>query len=302
MFDGLTVAMVTPFKDGGLDLEGTSRIIEFMLGGGVEGLVVSGSTGEAATTTHEERRVLWKFVKQQARGRVPVVAGTGTNSTADSITLTRLAEELGLDGAMIVTPYYNKPTPRGQLAHFTAVANSTKLPLIVYNIPGRTGTNTMPETLEKLGGLANVVAVKEASGSLDQASAVRARTRLTLLSGDDSLTLPMIAVGATGIVSVAGNVAPKEMRALSDHARAGRIQEAEQLHRGLLPLFKALFIESNPGPVKCLLAAMGLIENRLRLPLVPVETATEQALLAAARGLGIDLAHPSAAGAGPART
>ena len=301
MFDGLTVAMVTPFKDGALDLEATARLMEFMIAGGVEGLVVSGSTGEAATTTLEERRTLWKFVKQQARGRLPVVAGTGTNSTADSIALTRVAEDLGLDGAMIVTPYYNKPTPRGQVAHFTAVANSTRLPIIIYNIPGRTGTNTLPETLEKLGGLANVVAVKEASGSLDQASAVRARTRLTLLSGDDSLTLPMIAVGATGIVSVAGNVAPAEMRALSDHARAGRIKEAEAVHRRLLPLFKALFVESNPGPVKFLLSAMGMIENELRLPLVPVEPATEQTVLAAARGLGIEVALPGASGATAAR-
>jgi len=301
MFDGLTVAMVTPFKRGALDLEATARLMEFMIAGGVEGLVVSGSTGEAATTTLEERRTLWKFVKQQARGRLPIVAGTGTNSTADSIALTHLAEELGLDGAMIVTPYYNKPTPRGQVAHFTAVANSTRLPLIVYNIPGRTGTNTLPETLEKLGGLANVVAVKEASGSLDQASAVRARTRLTLLSGDDSLTLPMIAVGATGIVSVAGNVAPAEMRALSDHARAGRIKEAEAVHRRLLPIFKALFVESNPGPVKFLLSAMGMIENELRLPLVPVEPATEQTVLAAARGLGIEVAVPGASSATAAR-
>ena len=176
MFDGLTVAMVTPFRDGALDLEATGRLVEFMLERGVEGLVVSGSTGEAATTTHEERRTLWAFVKQQVRGRVPVIAGTGTNSTAESIALTRLAEELGLDGAMLVTPYYNKPTPRGQVAHWSAVAASTRLPLIIYNVPGRTATNTLPETLEKLNGIANIVAVKEASGSLDQASAVRPGT------------------------------------------------------------------------------------------------------------------------------
>ena len=295
MFDGLTVAMVTPFRDGALDLEATGRLVEFMLERGVEGLVVSGSTGEAATTTHEERRTLWAFVKQQVRGRVPVIAGTGTNSTAESIALTRLAEELGLDGAMLVTPYYNKPTPRGQVAHWSAVAASTRLPLIIYTVPGRTATNTLPETLEKLNGIANIVAVKEASGSLDQASAVRARTRLTLLSGDDSLTLPMIAVGATGVVSVAGQVAPAEMRALCDAARAGRIPQAEALHRRLLPLFKALFVESNPGPVKFLLAAMGLIENELRLPLVPVEPATAQTLLAAARELSIALAPRAAA-------
>ncbi len=296
MFEGLTVAMVTPFRDGAIDLEATAQLIDFLIEGGVEGLVVSGSTGEAATCSVDERRALWRFTRERVRARVPVIAGSGTNSTADSIALTRMAEELGLDGAMIVTPYYNKPTPRGQVAHFTAVAKSTKLPLVIYNIPGRTGTNTLPETLEKLRDLSNVVAIKEASGSLDQASALRARTAFTLLSGDDSLTLPMIAVGAAGVISVAGNVAPAEMRALCDHARAGRMSEAEAVHRRLLPLFRALFIESNPGPVKYLLSAMGLIENELRLPLVPVEPATAQAVESAAREAGVKLAAPVAGG------
>ena len=299
MFEGLTVAMVTPFRGGALDLDATERLCDFLIEGGVECLVVSGSTGEAATCTVEERRTLWRFVKERVRGRVPVVAGTGTNNTADSIALTRMAEELGLDGAMIVTPYYNKPTARGQVEHFRAVAKSTRLPLILYNVPGRTGTNTLPETLEKVQDLPNVVAVKEASGSLDQASAIHARTRLTLLSGDDSLTLPMMAVGAGGVVSVAGNVAPAEMRALCDRARAGRFDEAEQIHRRLLPLFKALFIESNPGPVKCLLSAMRMIQNELRLPLVPVEPASEGAIVSAARAVGIVLPSPEHAG-GPA--
>ena len=275
MFDGLTVAMVTPFRGGALDLEATGRLVDHMIGGGVEGLVVSGSTGEAATCSIEERRTLWAFVRDRVHGRVPVVAGTGSNNTADSIALTLMAEELRLDGAMLVTPYYNKPTPRGQIEHFSAVAKSTRLPIILYNVPGRTGTNTLPDTLEKVQHVSNIAAVKEASGSLDQASAINARTRLTLLSGDDSLTLPMIAVGATGVISVVGNAAPAEMRRLCDLARAGKIGEAEALHRKLLPLFKALFIESNPGPVKFLLAAMGLMANELRLPLVPVEPESE---------------------------
>jgi len=281
--------MVTPFKGGALDLEATARLVSFMVEGGVEALVVSGSTGEAATCSVEERRTLWRFVHERVKGRIPVVAGTGTNNTAESIALTRIAEELGLDGAMIVTPYYNKPTPKGQIEHFRAIAASTKLPIILYNVPGRTATNTMPETLEKVHEVANIVAVKEASGSLDQASAVKARTQLTLLCGDDSLTLPMMAVGAAGVVSVAGNVAPAEMRQLTDHARAGRFAEAEKVHRRLLPLFKALFIESNPGPAKYLLSAMKLIENQLRLPLVPIEPATERAVLDAARAAGVAL-------------
>lgn len=294
MFEGLSVAMITPFRDGQLDLEATAGLIDFMIDGGVQTLVISGSTGEAATCSIEERRRLWAFARGHIRGRVPLVAGTGTNSTAESITLTAMAEELGLDGAMIVTPYYNKPTPKGQIAHFSAIAKSTKLPIILYNVPGRTATNTLPETLAEVQHLPNIVAVKEASGSIDQASAVRARTRMTLLSGDDSLTLPMIAVGAAGVVSVAGNVAPAEMRSLCDLARAGRMNEAEALHRRLLPLFKALFIESNPGPAKFLLSAMKRVQNELRLPLVPVERASEQAILAAAAACGV-LGTPVAA-------
>src|SRR5262245_25779809 len=255
MFEGLTVAMVTPFRDGGIDLEATAQLIDFMIDGGVEGLVVSGSTGEAATCTVDERRALWRFTRERVRSRVPVIAGTGTHNTTESITLTRMAEELGLDGAMLVTPFYNKPTPKGQIAHFTTVAKSTKLPIVLYNIPGRTGTNTMPETLEKLQDVPSIVALKEASGSVDQASALCARTRFTVRSGDDSLTRPMIAVGAKGVISVVGNVAPAEMRALCDHARAGRMEQAQAMHQKLLPLFKALFLESNPGPVKQMLSA-----------------------------------------------
>jgi 4-hydroxy-tetrahydrodipicolinate synthase len=256
----------------------------------VQNLVVSGSTGEAATCTVEERRALWKFVLERVRGRIPVVAGTGTNNTAESITLTRMAEELGLDGAMVVTPFYNKPTPKGQIEHFRAVARSTKLPLILYNVPGRTGTNTKPEVFEAVAGEKNIVAIKEASGNLEQASALRTNTRLTVLSGDDGLTVPMIAVGAAGIISVAGNAAPGPMRELSDHARAGRKDEAAALHGRLMPFFNALFVESNPGPVKYLLSAMGLIENELRLPLVPVEPATEAIVRKAAGAIGITLA------------
>lgn len=287
MFEGLTVAMVTPFRRGELDFDATAELLDFMIDGGVQGVVVSGSTGEAATCTVEERRKLWTFAKSHVRGRVPVVAGTGTNSTTESISLTRMAEEVGLDGAMLVTPYYNRPTPRGQIAHFAAVAKSTKLPIILYNVPSRTATNSMPETLAELQNVPNIVAVKEASGVVDQTSALRARTRFTLLSGDDSLTLPLIAVGAAGVISVAGNVAPAEMRQLTDLARAGKVAEAEALHRRLLPLFKALFIESNPGPVKFMLSAMKRIANELRLPLVPVEPATEQAALAALAASGV---------------
>jgi 4-hydroxy-tetrahydrodipicolinate synthase len=294
MFEGLSVAMVTPFRGGAIDWDATGRLVEWMIAGGVEGLVVSGSTGEAATCSHEERRQLLAFVKERAKGRVWIVAGTGTNNTAESIALTRMAEEVGVDGAMLVTPYYNKPTPKGQAAHFTAVAKSTKLPLVLYNVPGRTGTNTTPDVLAMVQDLPNVKAVKEASGSLDQISQVKSKTKLTLLSGDDGLTLPVIAVGGEGIISVAGQVVPREMRALCDAARAGKLAEAAESHRRLQPIFKALFLESNPGPVKFLLAEMGLIANELRLPLVPVEPATEKAILEAARTVGVALAGAAA--------
>ena len=235
MFKGLSVAMVTPFRGGVIDRDATARLVDWMIDGGVQGLVVSGSTGEAATCSAEERRTLLAFVKERVKGRVWIVAGTGTNNTAESITMTRMAEEVGVDGAMIVTPYYNKPTPKGQAAHFRAVALSTKLPLILYNVPGRTGTNTTPDILAMVQDLPNVKAVKEASGSLDQISQVKTKTTLTLLSGDDGLTLPVIAVGGEGIISVAGQVVPREMRALTDAARAGKVAEARAIHQKLQP-------------------------------------------------------------------
>ncbi len=294
MFEGLSVAMVTPFRSGVVDREATARLVEHMVTGGVQGIVVSGSTGEAATCTVEERRELWAFVKELAKGRAWVVAGTGTNSTADSITLTRMAEELGMDGAMVVTPFYNRPSPKGQAAHFAAVAKSTQLPLILYNVPGRTGTNTTPDILAMVHDLPNIKAVKEASGNLDQMAQVKTRTKLTLLSGDDALTLPCIAVGGEGIVSVVGQAAPGAMRKLTDLARAGKFTEALAVNHSLMPLFKAAFLESNPGPIKYLLSEMGLIANELRLPLVPVEPATATAVLDMARAMGLPLAGAGA--------
>ncbi len=294
MFEGLSVAMVTPFRSGAVDRDAVARLVEHMVAGGVQGIVVSGSTGEAATCTVEERRELWAFVRERAKGRAWIVAGTGTNSTADTITLTRMAEELGMDGALVVTPYYNRPTPKGQAAHFAAVAKSTKLPIILYNVPGRTGTNTTPDVLAMVQDLPNVKAVKEASGNVDQMAQVKTRTRLTLLSGDDSLTLPCAAVGGEGIVSVVGQAAPRQMRALSDLSRSGPPADALAAHQALMPLFKAAFLESNPGPIKYLLSEMGLIANELRLPLVPIEPATEKAVLEAARAVGLTLADAGA--------
>jgi 4-hydroxy-tetrahydrodipicolinate synthase len=297
MFEGLSVALVTPFRDGALDEAAVERLVGFVVQGGADVLVVAGSTGEAANLTRDERRRLYDAVKRANGGRALLVAGTGTNSTRDSIELTEEARGAGFDGAMIVVPYYNKPTPAGLVAHFGAVAKVVDIPLMVYNVPSRTGTNLQPETVAKIAELPNVVALKEASGSLDQVSAIRARCDLTVLSGDDSLTLPMLAIGARGVVSVVGNAAPRPLKDLLVAFEEGRALDAERLHLKLLPLMRALFLESNPGPVKSLLADMGLVANELRLPLVPVEKATAEAVRVAAREAGVRLAQTAEASA-----
>ncbi len=289
MFEGLSVALVTPFKDGALDEAAIERLVDHVVTGGTDVLVVAGSTGEAVTLTREERRRLYLAVQRANGGRARLVAGTGTNVTRDSIELTAEARTLGYDGAMLVVPYYNKPTPAGQVAHFTAIAQAVDIPLILYNVPGRTGTNMTPDTVVRLAEVPNIVALKEASGSLDQVSAIRARTDLTILSGDDSLTLPMLAIGASGVVSVLGNVAPRPLKNLLDAFSEGRLVDAERLHKQLTPLMRALFLESNPAPVKRLLCDMGLMANELRLPLVPVEATTASALRDAARVAGVPL-------------
>ncbi|MGH7726753.1 MAG: 4-hydroxy-tetrahydrodipicolinate synthase [Candidatus Eiseniibacteriota bacterium] len=297
MFEGLSVALVTPFREGKIDEPSTERLVDFVVQGGTDVLVVAGTTGEAPCLTRDERRRLYQIVKAANGGRARLVAGTGTNNTRDSIELTEEARAAGYDGALVVVPYYNKPTAAGQIAHFTAIAKSTDLPLILYNVPGRTGTNMSPDTVARLSQVENIVAIKEASGSLDHVSAIRARCDLTVLSGDDSLTLPMLAIGARGVISVAGNAAPRPLKNMLVAFGEGRLVDAETIHRSLVPLMRALFIESNPGPVKSLLADMGLIANELRLPLVPVERETARAVRDAARAAGVTLKESVAVGA-----
>jgi 4-hydroxy-tetrahydrodipicolinate synthase len=293
MFEGLSVALVTPFKDGALDESATDRLVDFVVTGGADVLVVAGTTGEAPALTRDERRRLYAVVRAANGGRARLVAGSGTNVTRDTIELTAEVRAAGYDGALIVVPYYNKPTPAGLVAHFTAIARAVDLPLIAYNVPGRTGTNMLPDTVVRIAELPSVVAIKEASGSLDQVSAIRARCDLTVLSGDDSLTLPMLAIGARGVVSVVGNVAPRPFRDLLTAFAEGRLVDAEAIHRRLVPLMRALFLESNPSPAKSLLADMGILVNELRLPLVPVEPATALALRDAAKAAGIALGAPT---------
>jgi len=271
MFRGSIVALVTPFKDDfSVDFDAYGRLIEFQIERGTHGIVPCGCTGEAATLSHDEQKQIIRFAIERIAGRVPVVAGTGSNNTKEAIELTRYAKEVGADGALMITPYYNKPTKEGQIAHYRAVAEKVDIPIMLYNVPSRTGTNIEPQTVAEMSRIKNIVSIKEAAGSLDQVSAIRAACNINILSGDDSLTLPMMAVGASGVVSVAANVAPDRVAALCDEWDAGNVAAAQAIHYELMPLFKALFIQTNPLPVKAVLAHMGLIKNVLRLPLTPL--------------------------------
>jgi 4-hydroxy-tetrahydrodipicolinate synthase len=270
MFEGFTVAMVTPFREGRVDWDAADRLLDHLLRGGVDGVVPAGSTGEGATITLEERRQLFRLTRRRCGTKAFVLAGTGTNDTASTIALTQAAKDDGADGALVVTPYYNKPTPAGLMAHFRRVAEEGGLPLCLYNVPGRTGVSLTPETARRLSEIPGIVALKEASASLDQVSEICRNTTLTVLSGDDTLTLPMLAVGARGVISVVGNVVPAPMNTMIRAFEKGDTAEARRLHQALFPLGRVLFVESNPGPVKHALARMGLICEELRLPLVPV--------------------------------
>ena len=272
MFAGCTVALVTPFRDGAVDFEALGELVDWQLAQGTPVLSPVGTTGEAPTLTHDEHERVIAAVVERAAGRAKVLPGTGSNATAEAVRLTKFAARAGADGALMVAPYYNRPTQEGLYAHFARVAESVDLPLVLYNIPARTGRNMEPETVERLARLGPVVAIKEAAGSLDQVSDILARTDLTVLSGDDSLTLPMMAVGAEGVVSVVGNLVPKDVMALVDAFARGETAEALRIHRKLYPLCRDLLgVATNPIPVKAALALLGRGNGELRLPLVPVD-------------------------------
>lgn len=268
-FTGSFVALVTPFRDGKVDHEALKALVDRQIEAGQKGLVPCGSTGESATLAHDEHDAVIDTVVKQAAGRVPVVAGTGSNSTAEAIRLTKHAQDAGADGALLISPYYVKPTQDGIVAHYEAVAEAASLPLVVYNIPGRTASTIEVDTLARLSQIDNIVAVKESTGSLDRVMDTIAACgdRMGVLSGDDSLTLPMIAMGAVGAISAAANVIPTEMAALTSAALAGRWDEARDIHYRVLPLIRACFLESNPIPIKAAVAMLGLCEDSVRLPL-----------------------------------
>ena len=273
MFEGVLTALVTPFIDGNIDEKGLRELVEIQIDAGANGLVPCGSTGESATMSHEEHERVVELVVACARGRVPVVAGTGSNNTREAIHLTRHAKQAGADGALLISPYYNKPTQAGIVAHFEAVATETRFPIVVYNIPGRTASNILPETMVRLAEIEHIVGVKEACGDIDQIGQVVARCPedFDVLSGDDSYTLPLLALGGRGVICTTSNVAPREMCELVRAFQAGDIAGARAVHRRLLPLFEALFCETNPIPVKAALHLMGRIQSdEVRLPLTPI--------------------------------
>ena len=270
MFRGTFTALVTPFRNGEIDLPALEGLIEGQIADAVGGVVAVGTTGESPTLSVAEREQVIRVTVEVAKGRCHVLAGTGSNSTTAAIAATRAAEKMGVDGMLIVAPYYNKPSQEGLFRHFQAIAQSTKSPLMLYNIPGRCAVDIGPETVERLAvGCRNIVSIKEASGSVDRVSDLRARLpeAFTILSGDDSLTLPFMSVGAVGVVSVASNLFPAEVCALVQAFRSGDVKSARDLHSRMLPIFKDLFIEPNPVPVKTALSWRGAMSAECRLPL-----------------------------------
>ena len=255
MIQGSCVALVTPFKNGSIDENKLRDLVEFQIANKTSAIVPCGTTGESSTLTHEEHSRVIEIVIQQARKRIPIIAGTGSNSTSEALHLTSQAQQFGADAALVIVPYYNKPTQEGMQEHFSAIAKNVSIPLIIYNIPGRTGVNMLPSTLVKLVEKnKNIVGVKESSGNLEQISEIlrllQGHKKFSLLSGDDALTLPIIAVGGKGVISVMANIYPKQTAQLCDLALKGQFVKAQQLHYKYLPLMKALFIETNPAPVK----------------------------------------------------
>jgi 4-hydroxy-tetrahydrodipicolinate synthase len=270
----VTVALVTPFRDGEVDFDALRRLVDWHAEQGTDGLAPVGTTGESPTLSHEEHERVIAAVVEFAAGRLRVMAGTGSNSTREAVRLTRYAHKVGADGALMVGPYYNKPTQEGYYRHFKAVAEEVDLPIVLYNIPGRTGSNILPETIARLAELPNVVGIKEATGSMDQASQIAALCRLTILSGDDSLTLPLMSIGGQGVVSVVGNLVPRDLKALVGAFEAGRLAEAQEWHRRLFPLCRDLLgVATNPIPVKTALQVLGRASGELRLPLCPLDEA-----------------------------
>src|SRR5213592_756815 len=281
MFRGTFTALVTPFRNGSIDVSAFQTLIETQIAAGISGVVAIGTTGESPTLSHDEHEQLIRLTVATANKRCQVIAGTGSNATEHAVADTKMAEKLGADGALLVAPYYNKPSQEGLFRHFKTIADATSLPIVLYNIPGRCGVDIAPDTVARLAKeCPNIVSVKEASGSVERISELRMRLpdSFTILSGDDSLTLPFMSVGAAGVVSVASNLFPAEVCALVQAYQSGDVKSAEKLHRKMFPLFKDLFIEPNPVPVKTALGWRGAISGEVRLPLCEMSEANQERL------------------------
>jgi len=289
MFSGSMTALVTPFRDGEFDEKAYRGLIEFQIGAGTDGLVPCGTTGESATLSHEEHDRVVEACIAAAAGRVPVIAGAGSNSTREALRLTRHAKDAGADAALLITPYYNKPTQEGLYRHFAHVAERVDLPIVLYNVPGRTGVNLLPETVARLAEIPTIVAIKEATADLRQASRIieLCGERIAVISGDDFTVLPLLAIGGTGVISVVSNVAPALMARLVDAFFAGDYRSAREAHYQLLPLSDAMFIETNPIPVKTALALMGKIALEFRLPMCPMSDKNQERLAGVLRAAGL---------------
>ena len=280
VFEGSMVALVTPFRNGKVDRKALKGLLDFHLKEGTDVIVPCGTTGESATMSHEEHRDTMTFVVEYINHRVPVICGCGSNNTEEALGLVRHAKKIHADGVLVVTPYYNKPTQEGLFRHYQFLASRVDIPIVLYNVPGRTGVSIAPETVARLSKIDTIVAIKEASGSMDQADQIAQLCDLPILSGEDSLNFPLIAAGACGVISVVANVVPKLVKGLVAAALAGEMEEARSLHKLLYPISKGLFIETNPIPVKTAMNLLGMNAGSLRLPMVPMSESNKKELVA----------------------
>lgn len=286
-FEGSFVALATPFKNGKVDEKTLIKLVRYQIAQGTDGIVPVGTTGESPTLSFEEHERVIKVVVEAANKEVPVIAGTGANSTDEAIYLTKFAKKAGADGALSVTPYYNKPTQEGLYLHYKVIAHTVDIPIVLYNVPGRTGVSLAPETVARLSKIDNIVAIKEATGSMDQTSHILSLCDITVLSGDDSLTLPLMSIGAKGVISVIANILPKALAGMIDSYFKGDYVKARDLHYKLFPLCRALFIETNPIPVKRAMKLLGLSSDEVRLPLCSMKDSNEKILIQALKDFGL---------------
>jgi 4-hydroxy-tetrahydrodipicolinate synthase len=288
MFTGAMVALITPFQDGEIDFQTLDELVNFQIEGGIDAIVPAGTTGESPTLSHEEHKQVIERIVKATGGQVPVIAGAGSNSTAEAIELTEFAKQIGADATLQVTPYYNKPTQEGFYQHFKAIAEEVDLPIVLYNIPGRCGAGMTPETIARLAEIENIVAIKEATGSLDQASEIANLCDITIISGDDSLTLPLASIGGKGVISVVANIVPADVKAMTDLILEGDLVSARQWHNKLFKLCKSMLtLATNPIPIKAAMAMLNMAPEELRLPMTPLEEAKRAILKQTLKDYGL---------------